>query len=122
MGSEPSTAEEVTETHEEIQELKLGIFREWLKVIYIVSTFVSINVVPALFFATVVALEAVVTNVPTVTLQPLAIHATSGEGVSVTKLIKSFVVLDIIRNLIQLYWKGQPSIRFETEAQEINDD
>lgn len=122
MGSEPGTAEEVTETHEEVQELKHGILREWLKVIYIVSAFISLNVVPGLLFVTVVLLEAVVTNVPTVTLQPLAVHATSGEGVLVTKLIKSFVVLDIIRNLVKLYWKGQPSIQLETEVPEVNDD
>lgn len=122
MGSEPSTADDVAGTHEEIQDLKLGILREWLKVIYVVSAFVSLNVVPGLLFATVVVLEAVVTSVPTVTLRPLAIHATSGEGVLVTKLIKSFVVLDIIRNLVTLYWKGKPTIQLEAETPEVNDD
>lgn len=122
MASKPSTAEEVTETHEEVRELKLGIVREWLKVVYVVSTFVSINVVPGLLFVTVVVLETVVTDVPTVTLEPVAIHATGGSGVPVTKIIKSFVVLDVVRNLLKLYWKGRPSIRLETDTVEANDD
>lgn len=122
MASEPRTAEEVTETRRDVQGLKLGIVKQWLKVVYVVSTFVSINVVPGLLFATVVVLEMVVSSVPTVTLQPVAIHATAGNGVPVTKLIKSFVVLDVVRNLLKLYWKGQPRIQFRTERLEANDD
>jgi hypothetical protein len=122
MASGPNTTEDVTETQEQLRELKRSIVREWLKVLYIISTFVSINVVPGLLFATVVGLEKVVTDVPTLTLQPLAIHATGGRGVSVTKLIKSFVVLDIIRNLLTLYWKGQPNIQLKPGVPEANDD
>jgi len=122
MAPEPSTAEEMSETPDGIRELKLGILREWLKVVYIISTFISLNVIPGLLFATVVVLETVVTNVPNLTLQPLAIHATSSEGVPVTKLIKSFVVLDVIRNLLKLYWKGQPNIQLKPDIPEANDD
>lgn len=122
MASEPSTAEEVTETEGEIQKLKLGIYRELLRVLYIIVAFISINIILGLIFAAVVVIELIVSNVPTLTLQPLAIHATGGEGVSVTKLIKSVVVLDIIRNLLKLYWKGQPSIQLRTAIPEASDD
>lgn len=122
MASEPSTAEEVSETPDEIRELKLGILREWLKVVYIVSTFISLNIILGLLFATVVVLETAVTNVPNLALQPLAIHATSSEGVPVTRLMKSFVVLDVIRNLLKLYWKGQPNIQLKPDIPEANND
>jgi hypothetical protein len=42
MAPEPSTAEEVSETPDGIRELKLGILREWLKVVYIIDVVVRI--------------------------------------------------------------------------------
>lgn len=122
MGSEPRTAEELAETRGEIQQLKLGIYREVLKVVYVFAAALSMNLVPLLLLGATIGFELVLATPPTVTLEPPAVHLSGGQGAVVTKLIKGFVVIDIIRNLVKLYWKGTPEIELEADIPETNND